>query len=234
MKTKNKVLLILTCMCLIVATTVMATVAYLADEDTVVNTFTVGNVQLNLDETDVDLNGKKDGETRVKANEYHLIPGMEYIKDPTVTVLAGSEECYVRMLVTLNRNKAQLNDIFGAGFLPQYYVEEWNNAVWQTTGAVAEDPTNNTVTYEFRYRDNVNKPETIDKVATDAELASLFKKFKVPTTLDGEDLAKLQDNPATTANEKFTITVVAHAIQAAGFNTEAEAWAAFDAQTQQP
>ena len=115
MKTKNKVLLIVACVCLIVATTVMATMAYLVDSAEVVNTFTVGNVQLKLDETAVNPDGTPTSAGRVEAgNEYHLIPGKTYTKDPMVTVKAGSEDCYVRMLVTLNC-KSALDEIFAPG-----------------------------------------------------------------------------------------------------------------------
>lgn len=77
---------------LVAALAIGGTVAYLtATTGNVVNTFTVGNVALTLDEKDVT---KSDG-SRVKANKYHLIPGSEYDKDPTVHVTAGSEACYV-------------------------------------------------------------------------------------------------------------------------------------------
>ena len=77
---------------LVAALAIGGTVAYLtATTDDVVNTFTVGNVALTLDEKDVT---NPDG-PRVKANSYKLIPGSEYEKDPTVHVTAGSEACYV-------------------------------------------------------------------------------------------------------------------------------------------
>lgn len=77
---------------LVAALAIGGTVAYLtATTGDVVNTFTVGNVALTLDEKDV----TNPSGPRVKANEYKLIPGSEYEKDPTVHVTAGSEACYV-------------------------------------------------------------------------------------------------------------------------------------------
>ena len=90
-----KALVIVGCAILLVIATITCTVAYLTSVKVVTNTFTVGNVTITLDETDVDLYGKKDGDARVTKNEYKLIPGHEYVKDPTVTVLANSENCYV-------------------------------------------------------------------------------------------------------------------------------------------
>ena len=83
------------CAVVLVAGSIAGTIAYLTAKDTIVNTFTIGNIQISLDETDVNLYGEEDGATRVKANSYKLVPGRTYIKDPTVHVEAGSEKCYV-------------------------------------------------------------------------------------------------------------------------------------------
>ncbi len=95
MKAKTKALALAICAVLLVITTVFVTVAYLTSSDTVTNTFTVGKVAITLDETDVDLNGTKDGDTRVKANTYKLMPGHTYTKDPIVHIDANSEDCWV-------------------------------------------------------------------------------------------------------------------------------------------
>ena len=152
MKTKTKALAMALCAVLLVVTTVFATMAYLTSTDEVVNTFTVGKVSIKLDETDVNLYGVKDGETRVKSNEYKLIPGHEYVKDPTVHVEAGSEESYIRMIVTIT-DFADVKAAFGDDFLPQNFVKGWNGSIWETTGAVVEKE--NTATYEFRYHEKV-------------------------------------------------------------------------------
>lgn len=95
MKTTKKALLALVCAVALVFGSVFATYAYLTDSKSVTNTFTVGNVAITLDETDVDVYGVKEGETRVTENAYKLIPGHTYVKDPIVHVTAGSEKCYV-------------------------------------------------------------------------------------------------------------------------------------------
>ncbi len=81
-------------MCLLVAISIGATVAYLMDDDKVVNTFTIGNVQITLDELDVDNSTDGDND-RDQANAYHLIPGQAYVKDPTIHVAANSEDCWL-------------------------------------------------------------------------------------------------------------------------------------------
>ena len=104
---KKKILLVGLLVVLVAAVSVGLTVAYLTSADTVTNTFTVGDVEIALDEAAVNENGEAiEGAARVKANTYKLIPGHTYVKDPTVTVKAGSAESYVRMLVTVTNSSA--------------------------------------------------------------------------------------------------------------------------------
>jgi hypothetical protein len=67
---------------LIVVATVGLTLAWLTDTtDPVKNTFTTSDIDITLEES-VDLDLK-------------MVPGLDITKDPKVTVLAGSEECYL-------------------------------------------------------------------------------------------------------------------------------------------
>ena len=107
---KKKTIALLLVMVMIFGISVGGTIAYLTDKETVTNTFTVGDVQIKLDEAKVDETGTKidnngdkviDDKDRVTSNDYKLLPGMSYTKDPTVTLLQGSEESYVRLYVTV-------------------------------------------------------------------------------------------------------------------------------------
>lgn len=92
----KKALLALLCVIAIVVTTIFGTLAYFTSTtNTVTNTFTVGNVEITLDEANVDELGDKIDETRVTANEYKLIPGEVYMKDPTVHIDDESEDCWI-------------------------------------------------------------------------------------------------------------------------------------------
>ncbi|MDY5797799.1 MAG: SipW-dependent-type signal peptide-containing protein, partial [Eubacteriales bacterium] len=110
---KKKLLIMSVAMVLVCAFAVGMTIAYLTSTDEVVNTFTVGNVQIKLDEAEVDQYGVPQGSPapRVKANSYKLIPGHIYTKDPTVTVLRGSESSYIKMTVTFSKSR-ELDAIF--------------------------------------------------------------------------------------------------------------------------
>lgn len=96
MKTKSKALLMTLCAVLLVAASVLGTMAYLTSTDKVTNTFTIGKIAITLDEAQVDDNGKAlENAARVKANTYKLMPGHKYDKDPTVHVEKGSEDAYI-------------------------------------------------------------------------------------------------------------------------------------------
>ena len=93
MKKTKKVLILGLCAVLLVAASVLGTMAYLTDTTSVTNTFTVGNVAITLDELDVD--GSTQNAERDTANKYHLLPGKTYTKDPTIHVQANSEDCFL-------------------------------------------------------------------------------------------------------------------------------------------
>ena len=206
----KKAALLLCSAVLLVCISIGATVAYLTSKDTVTNTFTVGNVQIKLDETDVDINGVKDGDTRVKANSYKLLPGHTYTKDPMVTVLSGSESCYVKMTVTFTMAK-ELDAIFApTGADMTSIFKGYDSTNWIAKGNT-KDTENNTRTYEFWYK------EAVPATTADYPLDALFDQIVVPGTITNAQLATIKD---------MTITVNAYAIQADGFATADAAWGA--------
>ena len=242
MKTKSKALLLTLCAVLLVAASVLGTMAYLTSTDTVTNTFTIGKVEIKLDEAKVNADGiPVEGAARVQANSYKLMPGTTYTKDPTVTVKAGSEKSYVRMKVTFNN----ATEIIALCTDPEYAGDgptgvenafplirmvkfvETNAAKWDgiipdnmvdtedmlgNAKYFAYDKTADTLTYYFYYNETVGAPNG------DVKLPVLFNNITVPEWATGEQLAKLNN---------FQITVVAEAIQAGSFANAGAAWAAF-------
>ena len=242
MKTKSKALLLTLCAVLLIAASVLGTMAYLTSSAEVKNTFTVGKVEIKLDEAKVNADGiPVEGADRVKANSYKLMPGTTYTKDPTVTVKAGSEESYVRMKVTFNNateiialcTDPEFADDGPTGVENAYplirmvkFVEA-NAAKWDgiipdnmvdtedmlgNAKYFAYDKTADTLTYYFYYNETVGAPNG------DVKLPVLFNNITVPEWATGEQLAKLNN---------FQITVVAEAIQAGSFANAGAAWAAF-------
>lgn len=236
MKTRSKALLLSLCAVLLVAASVLGTMAYLTDSETVTNTFTVGQVHLTLDEAKVnpmgqplDENGKAPGEegynsdklaprwkptTEDSEQEYHLLPGHSYTKDPTVTVVAGSEESYVRMMVTVSFTK-ELTDAQLATSLDGIFLG-YDDTKWERIEKeVSAD--RKTITYEYRYYTTVDGKDSEGKDAAQ-KLESLFTTIKVPDEYTNEQIAFLGG---------MNITVEAHAIQADGFANADKAWEAF-------
>ena len=214
MKTKSKALLLTLCAVLLVTASVLGTMAYLTSTDEVVNTFTVGSVNIKLDEAQANADGSLvEGAARVKANSYKLLPGHTYNKDPMVTVLKGSESSYIKMTVTFSKASA-LDAIFaptgGAGLTSIF--NGYDAANWIYKGNT-KDATADTRTYEFWYKETVGAP------TADVALDALFDSITVPGTITNEQLATI---------EGMTITVNAYAIQADGFANAEAAWAAFN------
>ena len=80
---------------LVIAMSVAGTYAFLTSQDSVTNTFTVGQIAITLDEAEVNEYGAVQGAKRVQANTYKLIPGHEYTKDPTIHFAKDSEAAYL-------------------------------------------------------------------------------------------------------------------------------------------
>lgn len=98
MKTKSKALLMTLCAVLLVAASVLGTMAYLTSTTgEVKNTFSIGKIAITLDEAKVDLDGVAvTPATRGNGNAYKLVPGHTYTKDPTVHVIdENSENSYI-------------------------------------------------------------------------------------------------------------------------------------------
>lgn len=214
MKTAKKAMLMTLCAIILVVATVFGTMAYLTSTDKVVNTFTVGNVAIKLDEAKANTDGSLvTGADRVKANSYKLLPGHTYNKDPMVTVLNGSEASYIKMTVTFSKASA-LDAIFaptGADLTSIFNGYDSTNWIYKDN---TKDATADTRTYEFWYK------EAIGASKADVALEALFDSITVPGTITKEQLATI---------EGMTITVNAYAIQADGFDDADAAWAAFSA-----
>lgn len=93
----RKLILMLLAVILIVGCTISGTLAWLvADSGPVVNTFTYGDITLELWEHDYDPTANTiGGETVDENDDYKILPGVDLPKAPTVVVGAGSEDCWL-------------------------------------------------------------------------------------------------------------------------------------------
>lgn len=178
---------------------VAGTLAFLTDDtDLVKNTFTVGNVNITLDEANVD---KKDAEgvdnsgvARDTANTYKLIPGSTYDKDPIVHVTKDSEPCWV--IVDVNN---------GLGSAEAAVTED-------DLGTIAQQITKNGWTLKDGY---YYKEVTADQLKAVEEGKTLdltvFTKFAIKGDLE---------DAAYEALANVEITIKAFAIQSEGVSID--------------
>ena len=224
MKTRSKALLLTLCAVVLVIATVFGTMAYLTSTDEVKNTFTVGSVKITLDEAKVTTDGEPvEGAARVTENSYKLMPGHTYTKDPTIHVDAASEDCFIRAKVTLTNAKEWIAIATKyADNKVENIIKGTNDNIWWVSQP-AVDEKKNTVTYTFVYKNESHTDELGKRIwtSTDSKDLVLFNEIAIPGGLTNDELAAIGSSK---------ITVVAEAIQADGFETEAAAWAAFDAQ----
>lgn len=196
MKKTSKALLLSLCAVLLVTASVLGTMAYLTSQDQVVNTFTVGNVAITLDEKDVD-NSTLGENDRDKANAYKLMPGHNYEKDPIVHVDANSEDCYLFVKV--------VNEIAN--------IEAEKTVAQQMTekGWVAVDAANGIYVY--------TTDKTNPAVVTKGSNITVFENFTIAGNVDNTTLA-------TYADKTITVNAYAIQVDGFAGKTASEIWAA--------
>lgn len=205
MKTKKKALLTVLCAVMLVVGSVFGTYAYLTDTTgPVTNTFSIGKVQITLDETKVDEMGVTDktAQNPVTANSYKLLPGHEYTKDPTVHFQPESEKSV--LFVKVKNEIAAIES--NASTYKSVDAQIKDNGWTELADATSEE---NTKVYYKLVSANTSK--------TDAVNYPVFAKFTVDSSVIG-------NKPTTTVagdNNKYledyngkTIVVTAYAIQA--------------------
>jgi len=75
-------------------------VAWLSSKtEEVINTFTYGDINIKIEETDTG-----DNDNNEYTNEYKMLPGKELIKDPKITVLKNSEDSYLFVSIKKSQN----------------------------------------------------------------------------------------------------------------------------------
>jgi len=190
----RNVLLAVSMMMMLMIVTVGGTVAWLtASTETVTNTFTPSDIDITLAET-VD-------------DEFKMVPGVEMKKDPVVTVLKGSEPCWVFVTV----------DEIAATFPKVGDAEKPADVPFASyiSYAINEDDWTKLEDGVYYY-----KQETLTE--SDTVLPEIIEgsKITVNSTVTKEMMDVLQVIDATNPMLSFK----AYAIQLAKFDTAAAAW----------
>ena len=189
-------------LCLVAALAVVAiagaSLAYFTDKDAKTNTFTLGNVDIELNEENW-------------AAPTAAVPDVEYAKDPVVTN-NGENDAWIRVDVTLSdaaafTAAAEKHNITDLATIFAGHDEE----KWTLAGTPVYDDEANTLTYSYYYN-------TVLAVGESTE--ALFTSVTIPAEFDNDDMKEI--------GADFTIDVTAHAIQTAeSYGTVAEAFAKY-------
>lgn len=161
-------------LCLVAALAVTAiggTLAYFTDTEEATNTFTVGNVDIELKEDNWD-----EPDT--------VIPGETYAKDPVVNNI-GANAAWVRVDVTIsdaaafmaaaeNHNITDLATIFSGH----------DETAWTLAGTTA-DTKADTLTYSYYFN---------TLVPVDGTTGALFTEVEIPAEFTNEEMAALGDD----------------------------------------
>lgn len=218
--TKKRFVAILLCVTLVALAAIGATFAYLTDSKTVNNTFTMGNVKITLDETNVN---DPEGD-RVTSNTYNVYPGAVVKKDPIVHN-TGKNAAYIRATVNVSNWMnlcAKYYPEFGIAYPHEGYEKSLELLVgtlgegWSVVGVTAGD----TMTLgQFDAKFILKYDGAPDgALAAGADTTAMFQTVTIPTGIDNAN------------TESFSgVKVVAQAIQADGFDTWEAAFAAYDA-----
>lgn len=217
MKTKSKALLLALCAVLLVAASVLGTLAYLTSQDQVTNTFSVGSVVITMDEADVDDSDNDQNTTeRDKANSYKLLPGHQYTKDPIIHVDPKSENCYLFVIV-----KNEIADIESDAEGDKTVATQMAENGWDKVGTTADG----TLYVYVGIDEGASAPLA---VAADSDI-TVFETFKI----DGDKVVNVPDGETPPAGKldlseykNKTIVVTAYAVQEDGFEDKpaAEIW----------
>lgn len=214
--TKKRFVAILLCVTLVALAAIGATFAYLTDTKTVDNTFTMGNVKIKLDETNVnDPTGD-----RVTSNAYNVYPGAVVTKDPIVHN-TGKNAAYIRATVNVS-NWMNLCAAYYPDFKETFPNDGYKAALnllvgelgegWSVVGVEAGD------TFTIGQFDAKFILKYDGKLASGADTTAMFQTVTIPAGIDNANTDSFKE-----------VKVVAQAIQADGFDTWEAAFAAYDA-----
>ena len=213
---KKKILALSMCIALAAIAIVGASLAYFTDTKTATNTFTMGDVQIKLDETNVN---DPEGD-RVTSNVYNVYPGAVVTKDPIVHNI-GKNGAYIRATVNVS-NWMKLVGAYYPDFKETFPNDGYKAALnllvgelgegWSVVGVEAGD------VFTIGQFDAKFILKYDGVLASGTDTTAMFQTVTIPAGIDNANADSFDE-----------VKVVAQAIQADGFDTWEDAFAAFDA-----
>lgn len=199
-KARNRRVVLTVCLMLAVCVgSIGGTIAWLQDKtESVVNTFSPSNINIELTEEGAGEDGKK---------SYDMVPGVVLDKKPLVTVKAGSEDCWVFVEVTekCEVESYRFSDFITYGVNPNNWqkLNEKSNVYYCEATDITADRSISVIGYQ-------NGDEFVkDKVLVNTSVTK-----------------EMMDALETAGADKYpTLSFKAYAIQKSSFDTAADAWA---------
>lgn len=190
-KISVKVLVIALVVIMLATGIIGGTLAWLVDQtDSVVNTFTYGDINIDLEETPT-----PDDDDNPDTNEYEMIPGEDVVKDPKVTVKEDSKANWLFVKLDKSENFDDFMEYeMAAGWIP----------LKDAQGEVIEG---------VYYRE---VPEVVDEDIVYEVIKD--NKVHIKESVTKEMLNAL--NPEGQEANFPTLTVTAYAVQRSGFEPE--------------
>lgn len=234
MKSRKQKLISICAILVLAVIAIGGTLAYFTDEEEVTNVFTVGDLDVGLEEEW----DPEDGE--------NMVPGDTIVKEPVITALSGNS--YMRVIVTILDNKAgvaegttvkdqtRLEKILSILYFDttgtaitagQKYSESDMAALLADGSATTPVNTNAFVLHSAKdgvyvyYYQNSTLVDGKENIFVEGTKVSLFTNVVIPSNWEQRDLEVLG---------KYSITIRTEAIQESGFDTMTEAFAALDEQ----
>ena len=242
----NKKKIVSICLVLaLVAVASLGTLAYFTDKEVAKNTFTIGDVDIVLDEAPVvrdEETGnyvKTDGD-RTDMNTYKdIFPGQTLAKDPTITN-DGPYDAYVRADMWIDNNVLAafgckdgnfdaFKDIFkceGADDVMNRTYKESKVADNKIADGLLSTDGKYLLCFELGDKQTQFTVYCLDKMVKDASF-TVFNTINVPATMTSEDFDLIKGY----GEEGFHLDITASAIQADGFATPDLAFAALEIPT---
>lgn len=240
MTRRKKIITGTLCIALITSLSIGGTLAFLTDTEEVTNHFSVGDLDITIDEPEWDDEGTPDDDggtpddpsddtPGTPGDGENLVPGDTREKDPTITAVTGNS--YMRVILTIQdkdgkaiTDKKRLNYILDTVYYANPVLSEdssysltdlskYNTINSDFTLVTDKSSSNTNITGVYYYNYN--------KILEEGNSVKLFTNIVIPTDWNQTHLATLGE---------YQIEIYAQAIQADNFKNSTEAFDALDAE----
>lgn len=201
MKNMKRSVALLVAIALLIGCAAGGTMAWLMDKsNTVTNTFTTADVDIELTET--------------KGSSFKMVPGAVYYKDPYVTVTSDSENCWLFVRVT-ESSEPTLGD----------YIKYAIASGWTAGNGTGAEQNGVPVGVYFRAVEVNGTEQKIEILGSGEYTAADSVKYTwgANQILVKPEITKQQMDAL--GNSEPTLTFTAYAVQKSGFDAAKDAWA---------